>query len=134
MIKLLRQTDYHVLKIENIKFYFRPKTYFDEIEIMSFSEKEGKFKAENLTKLSVYILENMLKKVEGLSYYDGSEFKLELENDKVSKQCMSDLASIGAATSFYNMLYKIIGDNDDDLPKNVEIIRAQNFLKSKKKK
>lgn len=140
MIKVLRETDYQIINLENVKFYFRPMTYFDEIAIGSMSSRDGKTSFENVLDVVRYMLQNLLVKVEGLEFLDGQKFELETENGKVTEGSLNVLSTMGRFADFQRALLKLIGDDTDLLNadgskvEGVEIIRTPKLIDTKKKK
>lgn len=91
MAKIYRTNDIISLKIDGLVVNISPLTFEQKMQIQTelmLNASEGPMRAAKLA------CQYAIKDIKGLEDADGSEYKLEFENNKVSDKCWDDLQNV----------------------------------------
>ena len=139
-ITVRKATDRIEIQIGDAKFKMAPLSQDQKIKLMEYVSMDGGSRVENLAKMSFLSVKFVLKEASGLVYADGSEYKLELDNDGlVSDKSISELMNteisqelLTCSQSFMQGIPKeIINPMTKKKFENVEIISELSNSKKK---
>lgn len=115
-----------------------PLTQEQKVKLMQYISMEGGNRVENLAKMSFECVKYCLKEVSGITFEDGSEYKLEFDADgSASDKSISELMNseisqellISCQSFMQGIPKQIINPNTGKKFDNVEIIQEENSSK-----
>lgn len=95
MAVIYRTTDRIKVKVDDITVVLAPLSYKQKCDVQSAVTTKSITGAMDGAALAVRY---SLKEISGVKYADGSEYKLKIEDDKVSEECMDELFNLEQAT------------------------------------
>lgn len=137
-IKVYRANSRVSVQIGDAIFKLAPLSQDQKVQLMQYVSMDGGSRVENLAKMSFMACKFCLKDVSGISFEDGSEYKLELDADGlVSDKSVSELMNseisqelLVACQSFMQGIPKqIVNPSTGKKFDNVEILHEESNSK-----
>jgi hypothetical protein len=137
-IKVHRSSSRLIAKIGEASFKLAPLSQENKVALMSYVSMDGGTRVENLAKMAFMSVKYCLKDVSGLEFEDGSEYKLEFDNDGlVSDKSISELMNteisqelLSTCQAFMQGIPKeIINPNTKTKFDNIEILQDESSSK-----
>ena len=103
MSKIYRTSDKLPVKIQDITFKISPLTFQHRSEIQShLSKAQDDFNEASIG--SFKAIKYAVKEIDGVENYDGSDYKLEFEDNVLTDDCVNDLLNLEVFLDLANSL------------------------------
>lgn len=141
-MKIYKLTDRLKVKINDVEVALAPLTYAQKSEIQSYMMKAAKGDIDAGMAGARLAISYSLKDVKGIENCDGSEYKLDMENNVISNDCMEELLNSEMSNELtliaVQMLVGIpkvfVNPNDGKELVGVQIVNPKKAKTAKKKK
>jgi hypothetical protein len=105
MAKIYRATDIIPLEIDGLVVNISPLTFEQKMDIQSEILKGD---AQSAMRAAARAVKSAVKSIQGIENQDGSEYKLQMENGKLTDTCWDDLQNIEQAQKLIMVCLSLI--------------------------
>jgi len=113
MVKILRLTDRVKVKIGKVIFTLAPLSNDKKREIVGCTSMVGGTSVFDYAQAQHLYIKHSLKKVEGITTYDGEEYELDFEGDSLTDDCVSDVFTIPQKADLVTCAWQILSGIPD---------------------
>lgn len=94
-MKIYRMNDRVRIKVKDVSFIVSPLNYAQKAEISGCITLQGSVQLEDTMKSLFLILKYSIKGLEGVENQDGKPYKLEMDGEVLSDECVNDILNLG---------------------------------------
>lgn len=123
------------IKVGDVTFWVAPLTHEGRLELTQFIVRSGGAEYKADLKYCMKCLQLSLKKIEGITWYDDTEYQLRFDdNGIILDECMNEISQFLGSASAAMAASSLLGSMEDPKLPGVEVAFDKMYLEETKKK